>query len=212
MRTAMIWGASGGRGRAVVSHLVTNKWTVVAITHQATPLDNLTPHVIDANVADPFEVQLAVNNASQLVSEVNLWLYAAGDITSRKVADTPFDDWQRILNANLTGAYLTTHHSLPLLATDAHLMYLGAVSERLQLPNLSAYAAAKAALESFVEVLRKEERKRKHRITLVRPGAVDTPLWEKVPLRLPNNALTPFQATRHILDAYEQGHTGTLDI
>ena len=209
MRTAMIWGASGGIGRAVVSHLVTNKWTVVAITHQATNLDNLTPHVIDANVADPFEVQLAVNNASQLVSQV-LWLYAAGDITSRKVADTPFDDWQRILNANLTGAYLTTHHSLPLLATDAHLMYLGAVSERLQLPNLAAYAAAKAGLEAFVEVVRKEERKR--RVTLVRPGAVDTPLWEKVPLRLPKNALTPFQVARQILDAYEQGHTGTLDI
>jgi NAD(P)-dependent dehydrogenase (short-subunit alcohol dehydrogenase family) len=210
MRTAMIWGANGGMGRAVVSHLVANNWTVVAITHQATKLDNLTPHVIDANVADPFEVQLAVNNASQLVSEVNLWLYAAGDITSRKVADMPFDDWQRILNANLTGAYLTTHHSLPLLATDAHLMYLGAVSERLQLPNLAAYAVAKAGLEAFVEVVRKEERKR--RVSLVRPGAVDTPLWEKVPLRLPNNAFTPFQIARQILDAYEQGHTGTLDI
>jgi 3-oxoacyl-[acyl-carrier protein] reductase len=88
MRTAMIWGASGGIGRAVVSHLVTNKWTVVAITHQATNLDNLTPHVIDANVADPFEVQLAVNNASQLVLQVNLWLYAAGDITLSKTLIT----------------------------------------------------------------------------------------------------------------------------
>jgi NAD(P)-dependent dehydrogenase (short-subunit alcohol dehydrogenase family) len=206
----MIWGANGGIGRALVSHLATNNWTIVAITHHPTNLDDLTPHVIDANVADPFEVQLAVNSASQLVSEVDLWLYAAGDITTRKVADMPFDDWQRILNANLTGAYLTTHHSLPLLATDAHLMYLGAVSERLQLPNLAAYAAAKTGLEAFVEVLRKENRKR--RVTIVRPGAVDTPLWEKVPLRLPENALTPFQVARQILDAYEQGHTGTLDI
>jgi NAD(P)-dependent dehydrogenase (short-subunit alcohol dehydrogenase family) len=89
-------------------------------------------------------------------------------------------------------------------------MYLGAVSERLRLPNLAAYTAAKTGLEAFVEVLRKEERKR--RVTLVRPGAVDTPLWEKVPLRLPNNALTPFQVSRQILEAYEQGHTGTLDI
>ncbi|MCB0054898.1 MAG: SDR family NAD(P)-dependent oxidoreductase, partial [Caldilinea sp.] len=95
----------------------------------------------------------------------------------------------RILGANLTGAYLTTQQSLPLLAERAHLVYLGAYSERLQLPGMSAYAAAKAGLEAFAAALAKEQRK--HRVTVVRPGAVATPLWEKVPLRLPRTALAP---------------------
>ena len=60
------------------------------------------------------------------------------------------------MTANLSGAYLATHHSLPLLAEDAHLVFLGAVSERLRLPGLSAYAAAKAGLEAFGEALGKE--------------------------------------------------------
>lgn len=210
MSTAMIWGANGGIGRALAAHLVTNNWNAVAITHRPSNFDNLTPHAIDADVAVPYEVQLAVTTASQLVSEVDLWIYAVGDITSAKITEMPPDDWQRILDANLTGAYLTTHYSLPILADDAHLVYVGAISERLRLPNLAAYAAAKAGLEAFAEALGKEERKR--RITVVRPSAVDTPLWQKVPLRLPTNAVSPYEIARQILEAHQQGHKGILNL
>lgn len=43
-------------------------------------------------------------------------------------------------------AYGTTHYSLPLLAADAHLVFLGAMSERLRWPGLAAYTAAKVGL------------------------------------------------------------------
>ena len=45
-----------------------------------------------------------------------------------------------------------------------------------------------------------------------RPGAVDTPLWEKVPLRLPRTALAPTELAQRVLDAYHAGVTGTLDL
>jgi NAD(P)-dependent dehydrogenase (short-subunit alcohol dehydrogenase family) len=210
MKTAMIWGAGGGIGRALVAQLASEDWSVVAVTHQRTNLADLTPHVIDADVASPYEVELAITSASQIVDEVDLWIYAVGDITSSKTADMSVDAWQRIIDANLTGAFLTTHYSLPLLAADAHLVYLGAISERLRLPGLAAYAAAKVGLEAFAESLGKEERKR--RITVVRPGAVDTSFWEKVPLRLPTSALSPDAVAQHIIDAHQQGHKGLLNL
>lgn len=210
MKTAMIWGAGGGIGRALVHQLANNNWTVLAATHRADSLNNLTPHVIEVDVSNPYQVQVAVNTASHLTSEVDLWIYSAGDITASKVGDMSPDTWQRIVNANLTGAFLAAHYSLPLLAPDAHMIFLGAVSQRLRLPGLSAYAAAKVGLEAFAETLAKEERKRK--ITVVRPGAVDTPLWEKVPMRLPASALSPEALAEQILDAYQKGHKGTLDI
>lgn len=210
MKTAMIWGAAGGIGRALLNRLANEGWTVVAVTHQPSTLDDLTPHVVDADVALPFEVERAVTAASQLVEEIDLWIYAAGDIVSAKTADMQSDAWQRIIDANLTGAFLATRFSLPLLAPDAHLFYVGAISERLRLPGLAAYAAAKAGLEAFVEALGKEERKR--RVTVVRPGAVNTPFWEKVPLRLPAGAQSPEALAQNILDAYRQGHKGVLDL
>jgi NAD(P)-dependent dehydrogenase (short-subunit alcohol dehydrogenase family) len=97
-----------------------------------------------------------------------------------------------------------------LLAEDAHLFYLGAISERLRLPGLGAYAAAKAGLEAFADTLRKEERRRK--VTVVRPAAVATPLWEKVPMRLPAHAMTAKDLAERIIEAYRDGHKGTLDL
>jgi NAD(P)-dependent dehydrogenase (short-subunit alcohol dehydrogenase family) len=120
------------------------------------------------------------------------------------------DTWQRILDANLTGAYLAVNASEPLLQPDAHLFFLGAVSERLQLPSLSAYVAAKAGLEAFVATLGKEQRKRK--VTIVRPGAVDTDFWDKVALSKPKDSADPDKVAQRIIAAYENGTKGQLDI
>lgn len=210
MATAMIWGASGGIGRATVTALVQDGWTVLAFARRTDGVDELTPHVYEADVASETAVEQAVMFAAQEAETVDLWVYAAGDITAAPVADLAFADWQRILTANLSGAYLALHHSLPLLAEDAHIVLLGAVSERLRLPGLAAYASAKAGIEAFADVLRKEQRKR--RVTVVRPGAVVTPLWDKVPMKLPADAATPEQVAQRIVQAYQDGHKGTLDL
>jgi NAD(P)-dependent dehydrogenase (short-subunit alcohol dehydrogenase family) len=206
----MVWGANGGIGRALVSELVAQGWTVIAVARQAGDLDHLTPLVIEADVARPHDVQQAVQLAGYEVTEIDLWIYIAGDITSAKVEEMTPAVWQRILDANLTGAFLAAHYSLPLLASEAHLFFLGAVSERMQMPGLAAYAAAKAGLEAFGEAFRKEARKRK--VTVVRPGAVDTALWQKVPFKMPGNAMSPAQVAQAILAAYVAGHKGTLDL
>jgi len=210
VQNAMVWGAGGGIGQALVSTLSKEGWHVVALGRGVAALRDLASDVIEVDVADEGAVQRAVEEAKKKVDQVDLWVYSVGDIAASKVADAQPDSWQRILDANLTGAYLTTHYSLPLVARDAHMIFLGAISERLRLPRLSAYASAKAGIEAFVEVLGKEERKR--RITLVRPAAVDTPLWDKVPFNLPAKALSPEDAAQRILAAHRDNHRGVLDL
>jgi NAD(P)-dependent dehydrogenase (short-subunit alcohol dehydrogenase family) len=210
MNTAMIWGANGGIGRALVQRLAADGWTVLAVAREAGNLESLTPYVYEADVSKPHDVQQAVLAASQESGLVDLWVYAVGDITSAPVRAMEPEAWQRILDANLTGVFTTVHYSLPLLAPDAHLFLLGAVSERMRMPGLSAYAAAKAGLEAFGETLRKEARQQK--VTVVRPGAVDTPLWQKVPFRMPAGAMPPEALAERILTAYAEGHKGMLDL
>jgi len=210
MSTALIWGASGGIGRALVEQLRAENWTVAAVSRHPDDLAALTPHRYTADVADEFAVRQAVFMVAQELPEIDLWVYAAGDIAPGKVAELDAAAWRRILDANLTGAYLTTHHSAPILAEQAHLVYLGAYSEKLRLPGLSAYAAAKAGLDAFTAALAKEERRR--RVTLVRPGAVDTPLWSKMPVRMPRSAALPAAVAAQILAAYTSGHSGLLDL
>jgi NAD(P)-dependent dehydrogenase (short-subunit alcohol dehydrogenase family) len=206
----MVWGAGGGIGRALVDALSQAGWEVWAIARRPADLETLTPHVLQADVSRASAVRQAVLAVNETGAQVDLWAYAVGDIEAVSVAEMQPETWQRILDANLRGAYLTTHYSLPLLAERAHMFYLGAVSERMRLPRLAAYAAAKAGLEAFAEALRKEQRKR--RVTVVRPGAVDTPFWDKVPFKLPPHAPPPERVAEAILSAYDERHKGQLDL
>ncbi len=210
MKTAMVWGASGGIGTALVEQLAARDWKVIALARVPEEVTDRATEVIEMDVADAESVRLAVEQVSELVDNVDLWIYAAGDILSQKVVDMAPGDWAQILNANLTGAYLAAHFSLPLLGNDAHLVFLGGVSERLRLPGLGAYASAKAGLEAFADVLRKEERGR--RVTVVRPKAVDTDLWEKVPFSVPRGAVEPKALAERVLEAHEEGESGVLDL
>ena len=210
MKTAMIWGADGGIGRAIVRTLRDQGWTVAAVARQGAALEQWTPYVYEADAAHARQVEHVVLEASHDVEQVDLWVYSAGDIVSARVEEMAPEAWQRILDANLNGAFVAAHYSLPLLAPEAHLFFLGALSERMRMPGLAAYAAAKAGLEALGEVLRKEARKRK--VTVVRPAAVKTPLWDKVPFSMPGNAMAPEAVAEAIVRAYAEGHKGTLDL
>ncbi len=208
-QVAMIWGAAGGIGQALAKNLNDSDWTVATVSRHTAELESISTHNYDADIANSREVEAAVLAAAYDLDPVNLWIYAAGDIAAGPVSELEPETWQRIIDANLSGPFLAAHYSMPLLAPDAHLIFVGAVNERLRLPGLSAYAASKAGLEAFGEAFRKEERGR--RVTVIRPVAVDTPLWEKVPMRLPKDAGTPETAAARILKAYEDGETGIVD-
>lgn len=209
MPTAMIWGAGGAIGQALTADLAERQWDVIAVSRSTDEVPGA-KMTIQADVTNDRAVEGAVMAAAYEVDQIDLWIYAAGDIISSRVEFISPQEWRRILGANLDGAYITTHYSLPLLAEDAQLIYLGAVSERLRLPGLSAYAAAKVGLEAFADALRKEERKR--RILVVRPGAVATPFWEKVPMRLPKDAAPAEKVSKRIIEAHEESLTGVLDL
>jgi NAD(P)-dependent dehydrogenase (short-subunit alcohol dehydrogenase family) len=208
-RTAIVWGAGGGIGGEVTRKLASEGWRVIAITRR--------PEVVagafvsyDADFAEPFSAQRAVMAAGQETGEADLFVYSAGDIVSQPAAEMSPETWKRIMDANLNGAFYATHYSLPLLSATAPLVYVGAVSERMRLPGLSAYAAAKAGLEAFAEALRKEERKRK--VIVLRPGAVNTDFWQKVPFKMPASALSAAQVAEKALGAVESGAQGNLDL
>jgi NAD(P)-dependent dehydrogenase (short-subunit alcohol dehydrogenase family) len=193
-----------------LAKLKSEDWTTVAIARDISEIISLADYTFDAQFDDPNSIEQTLYLVSQKVRRIDFWCYAVGDIHSGKVLEMTPQDWHRILSANLSGAYYAIHYCLPLLNEEAHIFFIGAVSERLRLPGLSAYAASKAGLEAFVEALSKEER-RKH-ITIVRPGAVATPLWNKVPLKLPKDAAPPEKVAEKILEAYHSDHRGKLDL
>lgn len=204
-KRAMIWGATGGIGLALAQKLLSEGWQVAGLGRNLSALEGILPLAYEVDVTHPAQVEQAAYAVAQELGEVDWWVYAAGDILSAPVKDMDHAAWERILGANLTGLYLAARASLPLLGKQTPLYALGAVSERMRLPGLAAYAAAKAGVEALGEVLRKELRRP---VVVVRPAAVRTALWNKVPFRLPGNALSPEDLAARLLENYQQGYQG----
>lgn len=210
MKTAIVWGAGGGIGRSLCKQLKEKGWQVAGAVHSFDPnLENV-DFQYEIEISNPFSIQNNLHKIIQDVNQIDLFIYAAGDIVFKKLDEMTPESWQTNIDANLSGPFLTYHFLHPLLSKSAHLVFLGAVSERLKLPGMGGYVAAKAGLEALTAVIQKEERNMK--VTLVRPGAVDTPFWDRVSLNLPKDAASPDKVAGKILDAVQNNHKGQLDL
>jgi 3-oxoacyl-[acyl-carrier protein] reductase len=210
MRQALIWGASGAIGSALVSQLKSEGWRVFAAARHESDIPSV------ADITFPFDATqpATANSIAALVAAesdgLELVVYAAGGLTAAPLEKLDPNAWGATIASNLDGAFVASRASLNLLRDDGHLMVIGAYIHKIILPRMGAYAAAKAGLEAFITVLQKEHRRR--RITIVRPSAVDTPMWEHVPFKLPPQALRPEAVAQAILEYHEAGSSGELDL
>lgn len=69
MKTALIWGAGGGIGRAITSQLAKENWKILAAGRHLESFRDLTEHVYDVELSDAFSVQSAVTAISQAVND-----------------------------------------------------------------------------------------------------------------------------------------------
>ncbi len=212
----LLIGADSSIGQSVAKAFSEDEWEVWAIGRHAERFAEGVQwaHTV-SDVADFAQMTQAVQSLEAHLQSlggrsVDALVYAVGDITAQKTHEMSIDAWQRILNANLTGAFVATRVFSPLFSPEPHLFYIGALSEKLILPGLSAYATAKAGLEVFAQVVAKENPRWK--VTVVRPGAVATRFWERVPFRMPPKTLQPDEVALRILEAYYNEQKGTLDL
>jgi NAD(P)-dependent dehydrogenase (short-subunit alcohol dehydrogenase family) len=94
------------------------------------------------------------------------------------------DDWDQVVDVNLTGAYNVTRAALGALrrAEGGLVINIGSTSG-VRASTLAgiAYVASKHGIVGFTEALRLEEKPHGLRATAIHPGEVDTPILEKRP-------------------------------
>jgi NAD(P)-dependent dehydrogenase (short-subunit alcohol dehydrogenase family) len=210
MPEALIWGASGGIGAALVRRLKADGWLVFAAARDERRIPSEADHTYPFDALQAYTIQPIPMQIASQSDGFDLMVYAAGAMASGTVEQMPVDSWMQVIGANLNGAYLTTQACLPLMKPGGHIMFIGAYVDHVTLPRMGAYAAAKAGLEPLVTVMQKENRKLK--FTLLHPGPVDTPFWQSVPFSLPKNARPPEAIAEAMLSRYHAGESGLLDL
>lgn len=184
----LITGASTGIGRACALHLNQLGWHVFAgvrkpadaqaLLEQAS--DSLIPIFLD--VTDSGSIEHA---KMQLVGEVGLaglsgLVNNAGIARAGPVEFLPLADYRATLEVNLLGAIAVTQAFLPLLRlARGRIVNISSVSGMVAAPFMTPYNTTKFALEAFSDALRVELRPWRMRVSVIQPGNIATPIWDK---------------------------------
>jgi NAD(P)-dependent dehydrogenase (short-subunit alcohol dehydrogenase family) len=145
---------------------------------QASPA--LCPLAID--VTDAQSIEQAARCVADAVGQTGLagLVNNAGIVVAGPLEILPLEQLRRQLEVNVVGQIAVTQALLPLLrAARGRIVNVGSVNGSLAPPYLGPYAASKFALEALSDALRTELRTWGITVSLVEPGAVHTPIWEK---------------------------------
>lgn len=191
----LIAGATGGLGgafaRAFKGHeLFLSGRRAGALLELARELG---ARALPADLADELEAKALLEE----VGPLDLLVHAVGKAGRASVREAGRDLLEGMLAAHLlTAAFLLKHARFQ---RGARAVFFGAYPRYVQVPGFAAYAAAKGALEAYLEAARKELAREGVHLVLVRLPAVATGLW--APLGgPPKGALSPEEAARKVLE------------
>jgi NAD(P)-dependent dehydrogenase (short-subunit alcohol dehydrogenase family) len=135
-----------------------------------------------ADVANPGQVQAIADTAIREFGQVDTWVNNAAVAVYGRVTDVSLNDMRRQFDVNYWGQVHGSRVAVPLLQKQggALINVASALADRA-IPLQGNYCAAKHALKAFTDSLRMEleEEGAPISVTLVKPGSIDTPLFDK---------------------------------
>lgn len=187
----LITGSSTGIGRAAARLLADSGYRVFAGVRR--PIDaerlraesggRLRPLLLD--ITDQQQIdEAAATVAQELGPEQGLrgLIDNAGICEPGPLEFIRMDRVRRQLETNLIGHIAVIQAFLPLIRRGrGRIINVGSAMGEVPFPLLGAYAASKCAFEAMNDSLRRELRWWDIPVTLVIPGTVETPLWDKTP-------------------------------
>ena len=187
-KSVVITGASTGIGAACALHLDQLGWRVFAgvrkqadaETLRAQGSPRLTP--ISLDVTDTVSISTAAGAVAGAVGTAGLagLVNNAGIVVPGPIEFLPLADLRRQLEINVVGQVAVTQAFLPLIrAGRGRIVNMGSIAGRMATPFTGAYGASKFALEALTDALRLELAPWGISVSIIEPGAVATPIWEK---------------------------------
>ncbi len=163
--TALVTGASGNLGRAVVEALEKRGDTVVALTHSTDLLDFP-------------EVKTAVDEAIKKHGRIEILCNLAGGFRMGKpVHETSDEDWKFLLDLNARSLLNTARALVPhmIASGGGKIVNVGAYAANKGAGLMGAYVASKSAVIRLTESMSAELREKNINVNCVLPTILDTP-------------------------------------
>ena len=212
----VITGASRGIGEALAREAGARGARLGLIARSKGELDEVLAAsrgngaVAEADVSDRASLEGALGALVNELGPVDILVNNAGIGSYGFVADTPVEDFERMIRVNYFGTVYATKFVLPSMLERArgHIVNMGSIAGRIGAPLEAAYSASKFAVAGFHEALSLELANRGIGMTMIDPGPVETNFFEarSAPyVRTKPKPVSPGEVARAVISAVEKG-------
>jgi NAD(P)-dependent dehydrogenase (short-subunit alcohol dehydrogenase family) len=180
---AVVTGAAGGLGKAIAFSLSGNDSDVLA------------PGKEELDVSSPSSVKGFFESAD----DVDLLVCNAGIAIDKTIAKMTEEDWSRVIDVNLKGAFLCAREVSRAMAKrrSGHILFISSFSALHPPVGQANYSAAKSALLGMMKSMAQELGRRNVRVNAVIPGFMDTKMTAALSDQIKQDVLG-----RHVLGRY----------
>jgi NADP-dependent 3-hydroxy acid dehydrogenase YdfG len=205
----VITGASTGIGAATARRAAEFGYRLVLAARSEDKLNNLAEELggdhralaARCDVTDWDDQQALVATTLDRFGRMDAYFANAGFGAKRGFLEESVEHWKAMIDTNVLGAALSIRASLPHFRerNSGHMILTSSIAGRRALPG-SLYSATKHAVTAMGEALRQEISDTDIKVTLIEPGAVDTPFFEN----RPSGALEADDIARAVMFALTQ--------
>jgi NAD(P)-dependent dehydrogenase (short-subunit alcohol dehydrogenase family) len=161
-KTAMITGAGSGVGRAVAKALAPQGWSLVLVGRKQETLEETArgltgDHLVaPADVGDPAQVKGVFARLKDKFGRLDMLFNNAGMGTPAiPMEELSFEQWQAVVNVNLTGAFLCAQEAMRLMKAQkpggGRIINNGSISADRPRPHSAPYTATKHAITGLTK-------------------------------------------------------------
>lgn len=206
---ALVTGSSRGIGRATALELaqqgaaiginyVSDQAAADAVAEEITSAGGRAT-VVQADVSDADEAHRLVDQVAQTLGGLNILVNNAGINRDRSVRRMSNDEWQAVIDTDLSGVFYCTHQALQTMteAGGGHIVCISSVVAQSGNYGQANYAAAKAGVIAFAKSLALEVAQFDIRVNVVAPGFILTDMAEALPDEVKANVLERIPLTRY---------------
>ena len=137
--------------------------------------------VAAADVADMQAVQAMMAQVKQTCGGLDFLINNAGIIRDRTIAKMSMEEWDAVIDVNLTGVFQCCKSALEIMRDHGAIVSMGSIAAIQGFYGQANYAAAKAGVQAMMRVLSREAARRGIRANAIAPGVVDTAMAATIP-------------------------------
>ena len=203
-KVALVTGAGSGIGKAAALRFAREGSMVGVLSHTDDEIRKVAQEIeqaggkaipLIADVADESQMKQAVADLVQAYGRLDIVFANAGiNGVWAPIDEIQPEEWDRTINTNLRGTYLTLHYAVPHLKKAGGSIVITASingSRTFTSAGATAYSATKAAQVSMAQMLAVELAKHRIRVNVVCPGRIGTEISENTTKRNTQEAEVP---------------------